>query len=171
MARTAKATSVEVSGSELYERDYYAWIRSQVSALRGQRVEEIDWANVAEEIEDLGKSEKRSIESRMGRIVEHLLKLGYSPARVKSLIRRGWELSIREARRQIRRRLSESPSLRRKTREMFPHAYEGGRNAALIALNLPDSALPETSPWTLEQILDNGFLPNGSTNSRPASER
>lgn len=165
MASISKARPLEMSGSELYERDYYAWIQNQVTALRERRVKEIDWANVAEEIEDLGKSEKRSIESRIGRIIEHLLKLGYAPAPMKSLNKRGWELSIREARRQIRRRLSESPSLRRKTLEMFPHSYEGGRNAALIALNFPDSALPETSPWTLDQVLDDSFLPNGSTNS------
>ena len=165
MARISKTTPVGNSASELYDSDYYAWIQGQVTALREHRVEEIDWANVAEEIEDLGKSEKRSIESRIARVVEHLLKLAYAPAHMRSLNRRGWELSIREARRQIRRRLSESPSLRRKTREVFPHGYEGGRNAALNALNLPDSALPETSPWTVEQVLDDGFVPNGPANS------
>jgi Domain of unknown function DUF29 len=165
MARISKATPVEASSSELYESDYYAWIQNQVRALHEHRVEAIDWANVAEEIEDLGKSEKRSIESRIARIVEHLLKLAYAPARMRSLNRRGWELSIREARRQIRRRISESPSLRRKTPEMFPHAYESGRNAALIGLNLPDSALPEASPWTLEQVLDDSFLSDVPANS------
>ena len=161
----SKLVRADIPGSELYEHDYYAWVRKQVRALREHRVDEIDWVNVAEEIEDLGKSEKRSIESRIARIIEHFLKLAYAPAHMKSLNQRGWELSIREARRQIRRRLSESPSLRRKIREVFPHGYEGGRNAALSALNLPDSALSETSPWTLEQVLGDSFLPDGQTNS------
>jgi len=167
----SKITSTELQPSELYERDYYAWIQKQVRALRKHRVEEIDWANVAEEIEDLGKSEKHSVESHLARISEQFLKLVFSSTRMKGLNRRGWELSIREARHQIRKLLRESRSLRRKTAELYADAYETGRNAALIALNLPDSALPETSPWPVEQILDNSFLPNGPTNSRPANER
>ena len=150
-----------------YNDDFYAWALYQAEVLRSMRRidNRLDREHVAEEIEDLGKSEKRSIESRIARIIEHFLKLAYAPAHMKSLNQRGWELSIREARRQIRRRLSESPSLRRKIREVFPHGYEGGRNAALSALNLPDSALSETSPWTLEQVLGDSFLPDGQTNS------
>jgi Domain of unknown function DUF29 len=119
MATVSKTTSSKVAGSDLYERDYYAWVQDQVRAMREHRIEELDWFNVVEEIEDLGKGEKRSIESRIARIVEHLLNLAYAPGRMRSSNRRGWELPIREARRQIRRRLSESPSLRQKTPEMF----------------------------------------------------
>jgi len=144
--------------SELYERDYYAWIQDQVRALRKRRIEEIDWANVAEEIEDLGKSEKRSVERQIARIVEHLLKLNYTPPRMRSLNRRGWQASVREARDQLRKLVRDSPSLRRKMRELFADAYDSGRNAVIIATNLPESALPEASPWSLEQVLDEGFL-------------
>jgi hypothetical protein len=161
MARIPKATSVGKPVSDLYENDYYAWIQRQVTALREHRVEEIDWANVAEEIEDLGKSEKHSVESHMARIAEHLLKLAYAPDRTKDLNRRGWELSIRETRHQIRKLLGESPSLRGKTPELFADAFETGRNAALSALNLPDSAIPDIAPWTLEQVLDDSFLVDG----------
>jgi hypothetical protein len=164
MAKISKATSVEMSGSELYERDYYAWIQKQVRALRKHRIDEIDWANVAEEIEDLGKSEKRSVESHIARIAEHFLQLAYAPIKTKTLNRRGWELTIREARHQVRKLLNESPSLRRKMVELYVDAYESGRNAALIALKFPEAALPEASPWGLEQILDESFLPNGHAN-------
>jgi uncharacterized protein DUF29 len=164
MARISKATPVEIPGSELYERDYYAWIQNQVRALRERRIEDIEWANVAEEIEDLGKGEKRSAESHVARIVEHLLKLAYAPLRTKNLNRRGWELTIREARHQIRKLINESPSLRRKMGELYADAYESGRNAALIALKFPESALPEASPWSLEQVLDEVFLPDGYAN-------
>ena len=146
--------------SDLYERDYFAWILEQVRVLREHRVEEVDWVNLAEEIEDLGKSEKRSVESHLARIVEHLLKLVYSPSLAKDLNRRGWQISVREARRQLHRLLDESPSLRRKMSELFPHAYHSGRNAVLIGTDLAESALPENSPWTLEQTIDNGFLPD-----------
>jgi len=89
---------------------------------------------------------------------------------MKGLNRRGWELSIREARHQIRKLLRESPSLRRKTAELLADAYETGRTAALIALNLPDSALPEASPWTLDQVLDDSFLPGALANSHHSSK-
>src|SRR5438105_15832205 len=98
-----KMASAESSAPDLYESDYYAWIQGQVRALRNRRLKEIDWANVAEEIENWGKSEKRSGESHIARIVEHLLKLTYTPVRMKSLNRRGWAISVREARRQLHR--------------------------------------------------------------------
>src|SRR5262245_37190213 len=88
------------------------------------------------------------------------LSLYPDPTEVFGLNRRGWELTIREARHQVRKLLNESPSLRRKTVELYVDAYESGRNAALIALKLPEAALPEASPWSLEQILDVSFLPN-----------
>ena len=84
---------------------------------------------------------------------------------MKGLNRLGSELSIREARHQIRRLLRESPSLRRKTAELVADAYETGRTAALIELNLPDSVLPDASLWTLEQVLDDSFFPDGPPNS------
>jgi Domain of unknown function DUF29 len=164
--RPSNIASDDSSIPELYDGDYYAWIQKQARALRKHRIDEIDWANVAEEIEDLGKSEKRSVESQIARIVEHLLKLAYAPARMKSLNRRGWELSIREARHQIRKLLRESPSLSRETNALFADAYESGRTAALIALKAADSGLPEISPWSLEQVLDKDFLANGRGNAR-----
>jgi hypothetical protein len=156
--------------SDLYERDYYAWILEQVGVLREHRVEEIDWVNLAEEIEDLGKSEKRSVESHLARILEHLLKLVYAPTRTSELNRRGWELTVREARHQIRKLLAESPSLRSKMIDLFLDAYETGRTAALIALKLPDRGLPETCPWSLEQVVDTAFLPDSYAKSGPAAD-
>jgi hypothetical protein len=156
----AKVASAVREPSALYEHDYYAWIQNQVRALRKRRVDEIDWLNVAEEIEYLGKSERHSVESQIARIAEHFLKLAHAPARTKALNRRGWELTIREARHQIRKLLNESPSLRRKATELLSDGYESGRTYALIALKLPDAAIPESSPWTVAQILDEGFLPN-----------
>src|SRR6516164_3412418 len=103
MVAVSKAALSKVANSDLHERDYYQWIRRQVHALRNHRIEEIDWANLAEEVEDWGKSEKHSLESQMARISEHFLKLAYSPALEKNRNRVGWELSIREARHQIRK--------------------------------------------------------------------
>jgi hypothetical protein len=75
----SKIASVGTQPPELYERDYYAWIRKQIRTIRERRLEEVDWTNVADEMEDLGKSEKRSVESHIARIIEHLLQLSYTP--------------------------------------------------------------------------------------------
>ena len=83
--------------SELYDRDYYAWIQHQVQALCERRLEDIDWANAAEEIEDLGKGERRGIRSQLARLLEHLLKLQYARGAFRTNNRRGWELSIKGA--------------------------------------------------------------------------
>jgi Domain of unknown function DUF29 len=148
-----------VPSSELYEGDYYAWIQEQVRALREHRVEDLDWPNLMEEIEDLGKSERRALQSQVARLVEHLLKLAYAPIRVSRPNRRGWEVTIRSARRRIRRLLNESPSLRNKLGEIFVQGYKDGRDDALAGMGLRDSAISEIPPWTLEQVIDDRFVP------------
>jgi len=97
----------------LYDRDFFAWSREQAEALRNagrlRTNEPVDWENVAEEIESLGRSERRELGSRIRQIVEHLVKLQLSPA---SEPRAGWRDSIRQQRREIADLLEDSPSLR-----------------------------------------------------------
>jgi hypothetical protein len=151
--------SMRNSSSDLYEHDYHAWVQDQVRALRERRIEDVDWENVAEEIEGLGKSDKRSLRSQMARLVEHLLKLQYARGLSRDYNARTWRLSVRSARFEIDKLLQESPSLRPSLAEMLPDAYYAGRLAALRDPELSDDELPETSPWTLEQVMDDGFLP------------
>ena len=93
-----KMASAALPPSDLYERDYYTWIQEQVRALRERHVEDLDWPNLAEEIEDLGKSEKRELKSRIAKLLEHLLKMAYASDRVWQSNSRGWELSVENAR-------------------------------------------------------------------------
>jgi hypothetical protein len=151
--------SIRNSSSDLYERDYYAWLRDQVRALRERRIEEVDWDNVAEEIEDLGKSERRGISSHLAKVVEHLLKLEYAHGIFSEYNARAWRLSVRSARRQIRKLLNESPSLGPQLEEMLIDAYEDGRLEALRDRRLKEDILPKASPWTLAQVMDDTFLP------------
>jgi hypothetical protein len=145
--------------SELYDRDYYAWIQHQVQALRERRIEDVDWANAAEEIEDLGKSEKRGIRSQLARLLEHLLKLQYARSRPRATNRRGWELSTKGARIEMERLLNDSASLRVQLPELLAQAYRTARLEALRKARLSDETVPESSPWTVEQVMDNSFLP------------
>ncbi|HJU10687.1 MAG TPA: DUF29 domain-containing protein [Candidatus Binataceae bacterium] len=148
--------------SNLYDQDYYAWVQEQVRVLRERRTEEVDWENVAEELDDLGKSEKWSIESHLETLIEHLLKLGYTRSITRERNSRLWQGTVKLARSKIRRRLAQSPSLRGKIPELFASAYEDGRTKMLARTKLPDNAIPASCPWTLDQVLDDGFVPRAA---------
>src|SRR5579862_6648514 len=98
--------------SDLYDRDFLLWTEEQATALRHAKGANLplDWENLAEEIEDLGKSRRLELGSQVRRILRHLYKLEASPADGP---RAGWRTSIRDARAQIDDVFDESPSLRR----------------------------------------------------------
>ena len=158
--------SDKAPGSELYDRDYYAWVQDQVDALRQHRIEDVDWENVAEEIADLGKSQRHSIESQMMRMLEHLLKLQYAGETIRRNNARGWQLSVKDARLVVHRLLDQNPSLRPQLAEMLQFAYQRGRLAALRKTRLPDHAIPESCLWKVEQVMDDSFLPSPAAMTR-----
>ena len=102
-----------IEGGDLYEQDFVSWTEMQASRIRAARDAQwnlpIDWENVAEEIEDLGKSRQRELGSHVTTIIEHLLKLQHSPAHDP---RAGWAVTIIRARNEAEKLLEESPSLR-----------------------------------------------------------
>jgi Domain of unknown function DUF29 len=163
MSKATKFSPATLSPTDLYERDYYTWTQEQARALREHRIEELDWLNVAEEIEDLGKSERRALQSRLVRLLEHLLKFAYARERMFENNARGWELSARNARDAFRDRLEESPGLRPQLETLYTRAYREARNITMKAFRLSDSSIPETPPWTLEEITDDTFLPRRDT--------
>ena len=137
--------------------DFYAWTRQQAEALRrraGKDADnEIDWENVAEEIESLGRSDRRAIGSRLTILLIHLLKWRYQPGE-----RCGrWKSSIREARDRIAVLLEESPSLRQEPALRLDKSYKRAVPRALDETGLYH--MPEDCPWTIEQVLDDDFLP------------
>ena len=145
--------------SLLYDEDYYAWVQEQVRALREHRIDEVDWENVAEEIDDLGKSVRWSIESHLETLVEHLLKLAYTRGMLRARNARQWEGTMRLARFKIRKRIAQNPSLRSQLPELFADSYEAGRIRATARVKLAGDPMPATSPWTLEEVLDDSFMP------------
>ena len=110
-----------------YDDDFYAWTQYQAEVLRTMRRADnrLDRENLAEEVEDLGKSERNAVYSQITRILEHFLKLAYSPA---DRPRYGWMGSIVEARQQLRRHLT--PTLRSIAAGNFPDLYEDARETA-----------------------------------------
>ena len=118
--------------ASLYDRDFFAWTEQQAGRIRSAASTQlnllIDWNEVAEEIEDLGKSLERELQSRLATIIEHLLKLQHSPTGDPH---EGWQSTVLRERREVRLLLKQSPSLRRKVSAMLPDAgAEAARDAA-----------------------------------------
>jgi Domain of unknown function DUF29 len=136
-----------------YDTDVYEWTKEQADALRRRATNELDWDNLAEEIESLGRGDRRRIKSLLEILILHLLKWKYQPEWQCG----SWRGSILEARHRLEDLLEESPSLRPLPAEHLPKAYARGRQKALAEIGL--YPLSEACPWTIDQILDKDFLP------------
>jgi hypothetical protein len=141
-----------------YDTDFFAWTQHQAAALAAGHVSELDMANLAEEIESLGKRDRRGLRSRLEVLVLHLLKWCYQPARRQT--GHSWSSTIRTQRRDIRLILEDSPSLLRQVPEMIATDYQDVRLNARDETGLPLETFPETCPWTPEQVLDQTFWPD-----------
>lgn len=142
--------------SSLYERDFYLWVEEQLRLLGERWFDELDVANLIDEVGDLGISQKKSITSNLVVVLLHLLKHQYQPRRRS----RSWLASIEERRRRLRKDFQHSPSLRGYARDEFIECYRDARRQAAIETGLPDESFPDDPPWTLEQTLDPDFLPD-----------
>jgi len=138
----------------LYEDDFYAWTEAQAAALRahGRGDDAIDFARVAEEVEDLGRSELNACESLAERIIEHLLKLDYAELRTSE---RHWRLELAAFRRALHRRLT--PSLRSRLEAALGDRVRAGRRMAAAALSAHDDpgadVLPESPEISWDRIV------------------
>jgi hypothetical protein len=140
-----------------YEEDGYSWALEQAEVLRARRFDLLDAENVAEEIEDLGKSLANELRSRYGTLVTHLLKWQIQPERRSH----NWAGTIRRERREIERHLRLDPGLKARREELFADACDTARDDATVETNLPPSRFPESCPYSLEQAMDPAFWPGG----------
>ncbi|WP_448207886.1 DUF29 domain-containing protein [Azospirillum sp. sgz302134] len=150
-----------MDGRTGYDDDFYAWTQEQARLLREAARERlntpIDWTQVAEEIEDMGKSDLRTVNSHLARVIEHLLKLEFSPAQDP---RGGWRKTVREQRSAAVDTLDDSPSL--KGRVDLAMAFRRGRGYAIDGLGqdrVEERLLPAECPYDLEQLLDEDWWP------------
>ena len=144
-----------MSAAELYDLDFYEWTVRNAELLRSGRVSEADLEHIAEEIEDMGKRERRELLSRLGVLIAHLLKWQIQPERRS----RSWTLTINVQRRQLKKLIAEMPSLRRFLSNELPDAYAEAVMTAAAETNLPPEAFPSTCGYELEALLDEEFLP------------
>ena len=141
--------------ASLYDSDFYAWANEQAALLREGRVGEADLAHIAEEIESMGKTEKRELVSRLTVLLLHLLKWGHQP----HLRGNSWRLSIANARDEITDVLADNPSLKPHLGEAMASAYRYARRKAAIETDAAEKAFPAACPWSFEQAMDEGFWP------------
>ena|SRR5690242_3784762 len=141
--------------ADLYDRDFAEWTRHNAELLRSGRASEADLEHIAEEIEDMGKRERRSLHNRFVRLIEHLLKWRYQPERRGA----SWTRTIVLQRRAIRRLLDENPSFRPTLDDVAREAYDDAAAITAAVLERGRADFPAASPFTLEQLLDESFLP------------
>jgi Domain of unknown function DUF29 len=140
-----------------YETDFAVWAEHQVLMIQGGMWEELDQEHLVEELEALSRSEHSELESRLEILITHLLKWQFDAASQNP--RRLWRATIREQRHRLTRLFQRSPSLRPTLSVVLNQNYPHARLMALDETDVPASILPETCPWTLQQILDDHFLP------------
>jgi hypothetical protein len=137
----------------LYETDYNQWVNETVQQLRERKFDGVDWDNLIEEIEDMGKSQKRALESFLTRLVEHLLKLSYWESE-KERNSNHWKSEIVNFRYQIHKRLKESPSLRPELESIYAEIFPVAIRSVSQLFPLPTDAY-----ISLEKTLDNDWFP------------
>jgi Domain of unknown function DUF29 len=141
--------------ADLYDTDFAEWTRQNAELLRSGRASEADLAHIAEEIEDMGKRERRSLYHRLIRLIEHLLKWQYQSERRGA----SWQRTIIIQRREIRELLDENPSFRPELDRIVLQAYQGAVAAVAVVISRPRDEFPAACPYTFDQLLDEDFLP------------
>ena len=136
--------------TSLYELDLVAWCDRTGQLIREERWSEIDRENLAEEIESLGRSERRALRSYLKVLLMHHLKWKFQPDKRT----RSWEVSMRNSAREIRDLFEDSPSLRRYFSECFESCYQQAREDAAFETSLDLSAFPQVCPLTLKSQVE-----------------
>jgi hypothetical protein len=140
-----------------YDQDFYAWTQAQATLLQERKWADLDFTNLAEELESLGKRDRRELGSRLQVLVTHLLKWRYQPeGRTRGS---SWRRIIRTQRDEIDLLLADSPSLRPTVPALLTRRYPKARLEAIDETGLPEATLPPACPWTATQVLDETFWP------------
>jgi hypothetical protein len=142
--------------SKTYEADFYTWTRQQADALRRRSGNELDWENLAEELDTLGRTEARELFSRYVVLLTHLLKWQYQPERRG----RSWSNTIIAQRRDLAKHLRQNPGLKAVETEEYVDAYARARLDASTETDLDLDTFPETPPFTIEQAKDDAWMPS-----------
>ena len=144
------------SNATLYDTDFYAWATEQAALLRAGRLSEVDIENIAEEIESMGRSERRELVSRLTVLLLHLLKWRYQPG----LRGNSWRLSIEEQRLRVSDHLNDNPSLKSQLDNAMPGAYRHAQIEATRETGFVRETFPADCPFTFDEIMNPDFWPD-----------
>lgn len=149
-------TTVSASSlAHLYEQDYALWLNTTCQLLRAGRLTEVDVANLLEELEDMGRSEKRVLSSNLIVVLMHLLKYAYQPGQRSN----SWRFALKEHRRRLREALNVSPSLKPHFEQVFADCYQEARDLNATETGVGLENFPLECPFSREQVLDSEYLP------------
>ena len=145
-----------MSNQLLHDQDFYAWANEQAELLRAGRLSEADIEHIAEEIESMGKSEKRELVNRLAILLTHLLTWRYQPSR------RGhsWRLTMKEQRTRLKSHMKDNPSLKAILSEAIEEAYLLGVIGAARETRKDLGSFPAVCPWSYDQLIDPDFWPS-----------
>jgi hypothetical protein len=138
-----------------YDNDFYAWANEQAALLRAGRLGQADIEHIAQEIESMGRTEKRELVSRLRVLLLHLLKWKFQPAGRGS----SWEATVRVQRLDLAEHMKDNPSLKAIVSEAIATAYEGAVIEAAVETKLSESVFPSICPWAFDQLMDARFWP------------
>jgi hypothetical protein len=142
--------------SPLYDQDFYAWANEQAALLRAGQLAAADIEHIAEEIETMGRTEKRELVSRLAVLLQHLLKWQFQPERRSA----SWEATITVQRRDLADHLADNPSLKARLPEVLAGAYGRALLGAVAETGLARTTFPPDCPWSFAQIADEAFWPD-----------
>lgn len=139
-----------------YESDFYTWTLEQAAAIRAGHYAQIDIENLAEEIESMGRSEKRALDSRLTVLLVHLLKWQFQP------VRRGksWQLTIKGQRLNVSDLLNDNPGLKPQLATIIAHAYQRAIIDASSETGIDETVFPANCPWSVDFVTDLAFYPD-----------
>jgi hypothetical protein len=140
----------------LYERDFYGWIQHHIELLKQGKLEQLEVDILIDELESMGKRDKRELVSHFIILIAHLLKWQFQPHQRSN----SWQNSIDEPRIQITRQLEDSPSLKPLLPEAIAKAYPDAVNLASRETRLSLSTFSPVCPYRLEQLRDEDFYPS-----------
>jgi Domain of unknown function DUF29 len=141
--------------SALYDHDFFAWSQEQADLLRSGKLSVADIDHIAEEIESMGRTEKRELVSRLSLLLMHLLKWKFQPEKRGA----SWEATIRVQRNRLVDHLDDNPSLKPLLPTALASAYRDARLEASAETGLAVATFPDGCPWSAEQTLDAEFWP------------
>jgi hypothetical protein len=141
--------------ANLYDQDFYAWANEQAGLLRAGKLSEADIEHIAEEIESMGKSEKRELVNRLSQLLMHLLKWQFQAAARGT----SWRLTIEEQRDRLADHLADNPSLKATLEASIASGYKLAILGAARETTLDRAVFPAVCPWSFDQIMAEDFWP------------